>query len=41
MDDSSFCQQKPYPCTAEYSVHLAIPHCLAWLEVLIRPVPIE
>ena len=18
MDDSSFCQQKPYPCTAEY-----------------------
>ena len=33
MDDSSFCKQKPYPCTAEY---YTLPHCLVWLEVLIR-----
>ena len=24
MDDTSFCQQKPYPCTAEYCT---LPHC--------------
>ena len=29
MDDSSFCQQKPYSCTAAYYLVLHfLPHCL-------------